>query len=568
MTFANRTVRTLLPSLLGLIALSCGSEASDDGGSELPSSFPGDVPGGPGGGEQAEEPQQPAAEGEGGPESAAPGVQAPAGEGAPQVMGPVEEGGAEESPEAVGGEAEPAAEEGDEPAAEEGGEPAAEEGGEPAVEEGGEPAVEEPPAEEPPVQEPPAEEPPPAFLERPTRGTTNLFTELLDIPVGEVDQKVQTAVNRIFGIGTGEPNQPIVNGGYRVYYELPQDNSRAFIWAADSNDVRSEGMSYGMMIAVQMDMQTQFDRLWNFAKQHMQFPDNSNITAWRRYFRWQGSVNTNNANNWQVNYGAQTGPAPDGEEYFAAALYLADRRWGSNDGINYEAEADALTSAMLNNPQQGSRTPVFSGQSNMVVFYPDGNSAGFSDPSYHLPAFYEVLFAQDGPPGDANRWRQIADVSRQYFVSSANGQTGLHPDYANFNGTPNAGGDRHDEFRYDAWRVVMNMGVDYAWGSQDARLRQQSEAYHRFFTPYLGDGNVTAALFQLNGGGADGGGSTALTATLAAGAFASNAANRADFVENLWKVGQQQGQYRYYQETVYALGLLATAGLYGYEWAD
>jgi hypothetical protein len=33
-------------------------------------------------------------------------------------------------------------------------------------------------------------------------------------------------------------------------------------------------------------------------------------------------------------------------------------------------------------------------------------------------------------------------------------------------------------------------------------------------------------------------------------------------------VGQQSGQYRYYQETVYMLGLLATAGLFGYEWAD
>ena len=46
----------------------------------------------------------------------------------------------------------------------------------------------------------------------------------------------------------------------------------AFIWAADSDDVRSEGMSYGMMIAVQMNLQPQFDRLWKFAKTYMQFP--------------------------------------------------------------------------------------------------------------------------------------------------------------------------------------------------------------------------------------------------------------------------------------------------------
>jgi oligosaccharide reducing-end xylanase len=76
----------------------------------------------------------------------------------------------------------------------------------------------------------------------------------------------------------------------------------------------------------------------------------------------------------------------------------------------------------------------------MVVFFPSGTSATFSDPSYHLPAFYE-LFAQDGSQNDSARWRQVADVSRQYFVTSANANTGLHPDYANFNGTTGPAGE-------------------------------------------------------------------------------------------------------------------------------
>src|SRR5690606_7204390 len=102
------------------------------------------------------------------------------------------------------------------------------------------------------------------------------------------------------------------------------------------------------------------------------------------------------------------------------------------------------------------------------------------DPSYHLPAFYEI-FATDGPQQDAARWRQIANVSRQYFVSSAHPTTGLHPDYANFDGSPNTGGSNHDQFRYDAWRVVMNMAVDYAWTGPDQRLQTQIEKYHSFF---------------------------------------------------------------------------------------
>lgn len=432
----------------------------------------------------------------------------------------------------------------------------------------GEPAPAEPaPGEPAPAEPAPPEQPEvPPSPDRPTRGTPNLFTELLGIPVGEVDARVRLVIDRIFGIGTNESPIPQVDTGFRLYYELPQDPSQAFIWCADENDVRSEGQSYGMMIAVQMNMQTQFDRLWNFAKQRMQFSTND---AWNRYFRWQGQVNANQ-NQINVNFG-ENGPAPDGDEYFAAALYLADRRWGSNGAINYEQEADAIASAMLNNTAGGGqgRVPIINAQSNMVVFFPQGTAAGFSDPSYHLPAFYE-LFAQDGNPGDAARWRQIANVSRQYFVQSANANTGLHPDYANFNGTPNTGGNgqTHDQFRFDAWRVPLNMAIDFAWTGPDARLQTQVEKYHAFFGPRLG-ANIPNALFLLNGTVAsdDTGPSTALAATLAAGALASSAPNRAEFVENLWNTQQQSGTYRYYQEAVYALGLLATAGWFGYEWA-
>jgi oligosaccharide reducing-end xylanase len=422
-----------------------------------------------------------------------------------------------------------------------------------------------------PAQPAPAEptappQQPAASPDRPSRGTPNSFTDLLGIPVNEVDDRVRLAVNRLFGIGTNESAIPQVDTGYRVYYELPQDPSQAFIWCADENDVRSEGQSYGMMIAVQMNMQAEFDKLWRFAQQRMQFATND---AWNRYFRWQGQV-TVNGNAINVNFG-QNGPAPDGDEYFAAALYLADRRWGSNGGINYEQEADAIATALLNNAGNGQgRVPIIDAQSSMVVFFPQGNSAGFSDPSYHLPAFYE-LFAQDGNPADANRWRQVANVSRQFFVQSANANTGLHPDYANFNGSPNTGGNgqTHDQFRFDAWRVPMNMAIDYAWTGPDARLQTQVEKYYAFFGSRLGANNLPNALFQLNGTVAadDTGPSTALAATLAAAAVASTAQNRAAFVENLWNTQQQSGTYRYYQETVYMLGLLATAGWFGYEWA-
>ena len=340
-----------------------------------------------------------------------------------------------------------------------------------------------------------------------------------------------------------------------------------FIWAADSDDVRSEGMSYGMMIAVQMNLQAQFDKLWKFAKTYMQIPGNTTTqTAWKYYFRWQGTVSRGNATSWTVNFPAMTGPAPDGDEYFAAALYLAHRRWGSTGAVNYKVEADNISAAMIHNTSTtDGRGPIIHASQNMVVFYPQGASGNFTDPSYHLPAFYE-LFAAAGPPADAAKWRSVAATSRSFLVTSAHATTGLHPDYATFAGAPTtaAAGDGHNDFRYDAWRVVMNMAVDYAWassGSADSRMKmQQIEKYHTFFCGYVSTGNVTQSLFTVSGGNASGGGSTALTATLAAGVLASAHTNRLRFVDNLWLVQQQSGLYRYYQECVYLLGLLNVGG--------
>ena len=403
--------------------------------------------------------------------------------------------------------------------------------------------------------------------------TPNLFVSLLGKTQAEVDTKVSTAVNRFFGIGTNEPAVPTVDSGYRCYYELPQDPTMGFIWAADSNDIRSEGMSYGMMMAVQRNLHEQFDRLWKFTQTYLQFPADSPIAAWRNYFRWQGRVDTTNPASWVVNYGATTVPAPDGDEYFAAALYLAHRRWGSDGAVNYLEEAQRLSASLLHNEPSpataddtANRFRIIHETENMVTFVPVNGSNNFSDPSYHLPAFYD-LFALDGPAEDSAAWTSVAETSRDYLVRSAHPKTGLHPDYASFTGIPVAGNQgSHDQFRFDAWRVVMNMAVDYAWFSRDPRMMLQIEKYQRFFATRLTDNDVQNQLFALDGTTPSGGGSTALTATLDAGSLASRHQDRTRFVSNLWNVAQQQGQYRYYQEGVYLLGLLNVAGQFKFEW--
>ena len=114
---------------------------------------------------------------------------------------------------------------------------------------------------------------------------------------------------------------------------------------------------------------------------------------------------------------------------------------------------------------------MFDPQTKQVVFVPSGRNSTFTDPSYHLPAFYELwaLWAAE----DNAFWSEAAAESRAFFHRAANPKTGLMPDYSNFDGTP-TGGD-HADFRFDAWRTLSNVAVDFAWFGKDPWQVEQSD---------------------------------------------------------------------------------------------
>ena len=147
-------------------------------------------------------------------------------------------------------------------------------------------------------------------------------------------------------------------------------------------------MSYGMMIAVQLDKKAEFDALWNWAKSFM-YQAATNHPACG-FFSW--SMQTNGVVNDEM-------PAPDGEEYFVTALFFASARWGDGAGIyNYKSEAARLLSDLKNRAtitgqtRQGIKTCValFDPVRKMVRFTPDAANSEHTDPSYQLPAFYEL----------------------------------------------------------------------------------------------------------------------------------------------------------------------------------
>ena len=59
----------------------------------------------------------------------------------------------------------------------------------------------------------------------------------------------------------------------RIYHPVGDD--MAYIEDTGNHDARTEGMSYGMMMCVQMDRKEEFDRLWKWTKTYMYLEEGS-----------------------------------------------------------------------------------------------------------------------------------------------------------------------------------------------------------------------------------------------------------------------------------------------------
>jgi endo-1,4-beta-D-glucanase Y len=363
----------------------------------------------------------------------------------------------------------------------------------------------------------------------------------------EVRARLDTYWSSLFG---ADPER-------RVYYPaaVNADGPTAYIFDVWNGDVRSEGMSYGMMIAVQMGRKAEFDALWNWARTHMRYAAGPRAG----YFRWQCTT---------AGCPRDAVPASDGEEYFATALFFAAGRWGNGKGIyDYEAEANAILDAMLHKEEMNGGvvdgvTNMFDRRHRQIVFVPNGRWADFTDPSYHLPAFYEVWARRaKGWRGrraqDRAFWREAARESRKLFLRVAHPITGLSPDYSEFDGRPKAV-NGHGDFRYDAFRVAANWSVDWSWWAADPQSQQLSDRIQAFFASegmedYVGQ-------YSLDGRRLDSGRAPGLIASNAVASLAATHPRRTAFVAALWALEPPEGRGRYYHGLLQFMALLHATG--------
>ena len=370
---------------------------------------------------------------------------------------------------------------------------------------------------------------------------SNLFTEY-GYSEAEVQQRLNSTFNTLF---FGSEDQ-------RIYHETGEDMGH--LVDTGNMDVRTEGQSYGMMIAVQMNRKDIFDRIWKWTRTFM-YLDKGN---YRGYFGWSAQPDGKRNSD---------GPAPDGEEFFAMALLFAGRRWGDGEGIfNYSHEAKSILHEMVHKK----RDPMFDPQTKLIRFIPNCN---FTDPSYHLPHFYE-LFALWGNPEDAEFFRDAARLSREHLRKACHPETGLSSEYAEYDGTPHNRAN-HNLFYSDAYRTGANIALDYEWFAADEWQCSQADNIQKFFAETVkGSENVVyhidgtpvtdknELVHEVDGTPVGVLHPIGLLATLAQSSLASKGKYKENFVRKLWEQPLRTGNRRYYDNLLYFFALLALSGNY------
>ena len=282
--------------------------------------------------------------------------------------------------------------------------------------------------------------------------------------------------------------------------------------------VVSEGIAYGMLLAVNFADRPLFDGLWQYYTDHV---DANGLMNWATSLC--ESAGDNNAN-----------AATDAEVDAAMALIQAHARWP--DG-GYLGLAETLAQGILTH-----ETDVCD---DALVLLPGDAWGGCNDtdtrinPSYFAPGYFRVFAAKFA--AQAEQWNELLENSHALYASYQ-AIFPLVPDWDNY---PYGDEASLDHYNYDACRTPWRVATDYAWSGDE-----RSAAFLE---------NV-ATWVDANGGIGSPGGRANNSAFNGAFALsgATDAAKLDGYVSSWLNSGGDDGPY--FQGTLRVLYLLVAAG--------
>jgi endo-1,4-beta-D-glucanase Y len=284
-------------------------------------------------------------------------------------------------------------------------------------------------------------------------------------PTGYLNQHVVDAYNK-FKADTITSNGA---GGFRRVQRLASDPVNQYTPAGSTV---SEGISYGMMIAVYMNDRALFDDLWRYSQLHL---------------------NSNGLMNWSISADGNSAPglggATDADEDIAFSLVMADRQWGSSGSLNYGNLAREQITKVWNHEIIDSK----------LAGPGDGwgptNLWNHINISYFAPAFYRI-FKQVDPGHD---WDAVIKTTYDTIMASLNSSNGnmtngLVPAWCTSTGGMSPTTPFH--YQYDSCRTPFRIALDWCWFGEQ-RARDYLAKTSAFFTS-IGAANIVDG-YELNG---------------------------------------------------------------------
>lgn len=207
----------------------------------------------------------------------------------------------------------------------------------------------------------------------------------------------------------------------------------------------SEGIGYGMILAVYMSDQTLFDNLWNYEQLYL---DGNGLMNWE--IGPDGKITSGG-----------TGAATDGDEDMAWALVMADKQWGGKGALSdtYLAHAKKLIDLIWNFEVDQTRN-------DMLKPGDQWGNVDVTNSSYFAPAYYRVFGQVTGKVDD---WNKVVTgnydiLERSLNAQSGNASNGLVPAWCDSSGTPvspYSGAPMY--FQNDSTRTPFRVGEDYCF---------------------------------------------------------------------------------------------------------
>ena len=221
------------------------------------------------------------------------------------------------------------------------------------------------------------------------------------------------------------------------------------------DDAVSEGVSYGMFLALYCNDQTNFNKIWNAGEKYM----------WNSEGLWG---NPGNYYDWRVDKSGGnvgTGPASDADQDIALLLIFADQlvkkgvwtSYTSVKGAGYEARARSLLGTIR-------ASMVDEGRFLLPGHW--GKAPDTKNPGYFAPAFYRVFAEFDSTNRAA--WMALVDGSYELIAKSPGYDKGLIPDWCTMAGKTTGGAGYNayfdgDALYRDAIRVYWRLATDWLW---------------------------------------------------------------------------------------------------------